>query len=397
MNVGFSLLTLLPGEVGGSETYARGLVGAFRDGHGPERTTVLLTDRLRQRCGAVSEARVALRAVRRFRYQNNGFAWRGLAIGAGLLAGERLDGGVFADLDVLHYPLTVPLPRSRRPSVITYHDAQHLEHPEFFSRAERAFRALAYDAAARHASVVVTPSDFTRRAVIERLGIASARVHASHSGIDHERFHPSTGRNDASVLAGLRLPRRFLVYPGNLWPHKNHLRLLEALRHLDDAVGLVLTGREYGRLEALMSAAARIGVASRVRHLGYVDPDLLPVLYRAAAAVVFPSLYEGFGSPPLEAMACGCPAAVARSGSLPEMCGSAALYFDPMSPRSMAEALESILDDEASVRSLREAGLRQAARFTWAASAARHLAAYRQALQTAAPEAGLPPDRPWLR
>jgi len=396
MNVGLSLLTLLPGQVGGSETYVHGLLGAFRDGHGPERTTVLVTDRVRQRCGAATGGRVSLQAIRRFRYRS-GTAWRGLAIGAGLLAGERLGGGVLAELDVVHYPLTIPLPRCRRPSVITYHDAQHLEHPEFSSRAERAFRALAYDDAARRASVVVTPSDFTRRAVIERLGIASARVHASHSGIDHERFHPSSGRNDASALAGLRLPRRYVIYPGNLWPHKNHLRLLEAMRHLDDAVGLVLTGRDYGKVEGLMSAAARIGVASRVRHLGYVDADLLPALYRAAAAIVFPSLYEGFGSPPLEAMACGCPAAVARSGSLPEVCGAGAMYFDPKSPRSIAEAVGPLLDDDSLRQSLRNAGLRQAARFTWAASAARHLAAYTHAARTAPPGAGLPASRRSLR
>ena len=184
------------------------------------------------------------------------------------------------------------------------------------------------------------------------------------------------GRGDRGAAGA---PPRYIVYPANLWPHKNHVRLLEALRHVDQTVHLVLTGSGYGKVETLMSAAARLGVSSRVHHLGYVGANVLPVLYRRATALVFPSLYEGFGSPPLEAMACGCPAAVARSASLPEVCGSAALYFDPQSPRSMADALSSLLGDQALRRELRDAGLRHAPKFTWAASAQRHLTAYRAA------------------
>ena len=126
--MGFSLLTLLPGEVGGSETYARGLLGAYCEGHGPERATVLVTDRLRRGLGIPGSGPVSVRAVPMFRYPR-GTARRAFAMGAGLLAGERLCRAALADLDVLHHPLTVPLPRSRLPSVVTYHDAQHLEHP----------------------------------------------------------------------------------------------------------------------------------------------------------------------------------------------------------------------------------------------------------------------------
>lgn len=379
MHVGVSLLTLLPGKVGGSETYVRGLLEAFGDGDGPERVTVLTGEKVRRAYGGVAEGAVALRDVRRWRYPEYA-PLRALALCAGLAGGERLARGATEDLDLLHHPLTVPIPRTPGATVVTYHDAQHLEHPAFFSRAERAYRAVAYDRAARHASVVVTPSEFTRRAAIERLGLEPERVHVSSHGIDHARFGPD-GPEDDRLLAPLDLPERFLVYPANLWPHKNHGLLVEALGIASDRdVCLVLTGGIQEGGKELAAIADRMRVGTRVRHLGFVASDAMPALYRRATAMIFPSLYEGFGSPPLEAMACGCPTAVARAGALPESCGTATRYFDPTSAESIAGAIDSLAADGALRDRLREVGIGHAAGFTWSASALRHTAVYREAV-----------------
>src|SRR5206468_8959476 len=144
-------------------------------------------------------------------------------------------------------------------------------------------------------------SAHARDMAVERLGLDGERVVVAPHGVDHARFFPAGSEQE-----------RLLVYPANAWPHKNHARLLEGLaRASDGSVELVLTGNDYGRRDELLAHAARLGVGHRVRHVGFVEHDELPRLLRRARAMIFPSLYEGFGQPPLEAMACGC--AVASS------------------------------------------------------------------------------------
>ena len=157
-----------------------------------------------------------------------------------------------------------------------------------------------------------------------------------------------------------------------MWPHKNHGRLLDAFASVgDNDLWLVLTGQTYGH-ERLLAGRGR----ERVRHLGHVPASDLAGLYRGAAAVVFPSLFEGFGLPPLEAMACAVPVAASGRGSLAEVCGDAALLFDPEDPDAMADAIRRVTSDETLRARLRAAGPARAARYTWAAAARRHVEAY---------------------
>jgi glycosyltransferase involved in cell wall biosynthesis len=201
-------------------------------------------------------------------------------------------------------------------------------------------------------------------------------------GIDHERFAAAPTGADRG-LRELGLDRPYLVYPANLWPHKNHARLVDAFAAVGEHdLELVLTGQTYGRLEALLERASRAGVGSRVRHLGYLDTELLPAVYRGARAMVFPSLYEGFGTPPLEAMTCGCPVACSMQGSLPEVCGDAALPLEPESVESIADAIEAICFDDELRDSLRTAGLARARQFSWGAAAVRHRAIYERVAAT---------------
>jgi glycosyltransferase involved in cell wall biosynthesis len=257
-------------------------------------------------------------------------------------------------LDAAHFPLSVMLPPvDAPPATTTIHDLLHEEYPGFFSRAERAYRRVVYGWSVRRSRIVTTVSEHARESIVARYRLDPDRVRAIHSGIDHERFTPAP-----------RERQQFLLYPANAWPHKNHERLLAAFRLVRRErpdLRLVLTGTGHER-------RGGNGVEAR----GLVPRDELVELYRTAAALVFPSLYEGFGQPPLEAMACGCPVAVSRVASLPEVCGDAAVYFDPAAVESIAAGIHEVLDRP------RAGGVERARRFTWEHAARDYDAVYRE-------------------
>ena len=263
------------------------------------------------------------------------------------------------ELDAIHFPLTVMLPRVEHPpAAVTLLDVQHLFFPEFFSRAERAYRRAVYGWSLRGARTVIAISEHVKETLVDRMGVEAERVVVIQLGLDHELFHPN----------GAEPRRPFLLYPANPWPHKNHARLFEAfqrVRQRRPELRLVLTGTGLERLAPFPQ-----GVDVR----GRVSREELAELYRTASALVFPSLYEGFGQPPLEAMASGTPVAVSRAGALPEVCGDAALYFEPTSVDEIAEAVLAVLERP---EQLTTRGLERASRFTWDATARRHDDVYR--------------------
>jgi glycosyltransferase involved in cell wall biosynthesis len=369
VHVVLSLLTLAPGQVGGSEAVLVGLLDEFRAGHGPERVTALASERVARAYGD----RVPVREL----------SWYPSPTGAAARAATMLGGlgapsfGVPADAEVVHYPFTVPIPRTKLPTVVTVHDLQHRDIPSFFPRFERAWRSVAYDRAARHATRVVAPTEFSKGRIVEVLGVKPEHVDAIPHGIDHSRFRPGPVEGDAEVLDRLDLPERFLFYPANLWPHKNHERLLEAMTAVGPGLELVLSGADYGRLPELLALASELGVADRIRHVGLLPFGHLPAVYRRAAGVVYPSLYEGAGVPPLEAMACGCAVAASDIPPVRELCGDAAVLFDPEDPASIAQAMETL---PSRFEALRQAGIERAGAFTWRRAAEAHTAAYERAL-----------------
>jgi glycosyltransferase involved in cell wall biosynthesis len=363
VHVALALLTLFPGRVGGSEANVRGLVGEFARGGGPQRLTVLANRHVMR---AYAGAGVPLRHVRSYR-PGDSDPTRFAAMLAARVAPRLAARDVPAGIDVVHYPVTVPVPRvAGACTVVTLLDVQHHELPGMFSRGERWLRAWAYDETARAADRVLTISEHARRGIVEHLGVAPERVEAIALGVDHARFTP-----DGPAARGL--PERYVLYPANMWPHKNHERLLAAFaRCKDHDLHLVLSGQTYGR-ERLLAGR------ERVHHLGHIPADDMPGLYRGALAVVFPSLFEGFGLPSLEAMACGTAVAASNRGAVAEVCGDAALAFDPEDVEEIAAAIERVTQDELLRARLRDAGVARAARFTWAATAAAHLRAYASA------------------
>ena len=345
--IGISLLTLVPGIVGGSETYARELCNAL-DRVGSHTYTVFAPT-IAADAGGPLDTRVvgAYRASRSMPGRLAAMASAAVAPWP-LRRAFDLDG-----LDALHFPLSVMLPPvSRPPAATTVLDVQHEFLPQFFSRAELAYRRAVYGATVRRSRLVLTISEHARVTLIERLGLAPERVRAIHLAVDHARFTP-----DPSVA---REP--FLLYPANPWPHKNHERLFTAF-------GLVRRERPDLRLVLTGSGHEGRPVPEGVDSRGRVSADELVRLYRAASAVVFPSLYEGFGMPLLEAMAVGTPVASSDAGSLPEVAGDAAVLFDPTDPEAIAAGILAALAD---ADGLRVRGLARAAGFTWDGCARQH-------------------------
>jgi glycosyltransferase involved in cell wall biosynthesis len=338
--IAISLLTLVPGVVGGSETYARELLRAL----GRVGTTayrVLLPPAARDAADDLPS------------YIVEGYNGNRVVSMVRAAADPRY-GRLFRGTRVVHYPLTVPIPRTKLATVVTLHDVQHLDLPDLFSRTERAYRSVAYDRAARSADRVLVVSEFVKQRAVEQLGLDPERVLVTPLGVDRKLFHPNRARRE-----------RFLLYPAKPWPHKNHERLFEAfaeLRRLHPSLRLVLTG-----------GGAYENVPEGVDVKGHIPRREVAQLMRRASLLVFPSLYEGFGLPPLEAMACGCPVACSDRGSLPEVVGDAARLFDPEDPAAIVTAVREVLADPAPWV---ERGFARARLFDWEETARRTEAVY---------------------
>jgi glycosyltransferase involved in cell wall biosynthesis len=265
------------------------------------------------------------------------------------------------------------------PQVLMVPDIQHEYCPQFFADPVLEERTRLYRDSIARATHLCAISEFTRQTLIDRLGVAPDKVTTIPLAADPmfttglpDVASAESGTDDAdrAVLArhGLE-PRGYLFFPGHTWHHKNHRTAVRALAVLRRRHGLTLplvcTG---GAREAQISIEGEIvdaGLEGAVRFLGYAARTDLPALYRQAACLVFPSLFEGFGMPVLEAMACGCPVVCSDSTSLPEIAGGAAVLVDPEDPEALADGVAQVLRERDLRESLIERGRRQAARFSW--------------------------------
>jgi glycosyltransferase involved in cell wall biosynthesis len=348
--IGICLLTLVPGIFGGTETYARELIKALAR-VGELEYRVLTSDLAEDAADGLPHTRVtsyrsSTTTGGRLVAMGHASAWRSVRHE---LRRE--------ELEAFHFPLSIMIPPiSRPPAVTTIHDVLDKIHPEVFSRGERAYRKLVYAWTARLSRLIIVPSEHSKEVFVERAGFDADRLRVIPLGVNHERFRPGDGVREPIV-----------VYPADGWPHKNHERLLEAF-------ALVRRNRPELTL-VLVGARTEPFAGESIQAAGYLPPDELAMLYRRASALVFPSLHETFGLPPVEAMASGCPVAVSSAGSLPEVCGDAARYFDPRSATSIADAIEDVLDHP---EPFVAKGLQRAQALTWEETARRHEAVYRE-------------------
>lgn len=254
-------------------------------------------------------------------------------------------------------------PLLTRRQCVTLHDASIFVVPEAYSPAYLAWYRILTPGLGRRAERIVTDSAFSRGELVRRAGISENKIRVVPLGAEHILAVPC----DVRVLADHRLGERpFILAVSSHSAHKNLRALCEATRHLDrGAYDVVVAG---GSNERVFDAIS-VPWPEHVKRLGYVTDAQLRALYSHAACFVYPSLYEGFGLPPLEAMLCGCPVVVSRAASLPEVCGEAAVYCDPHDPADIARSIAAVMSDDALRTSLTCRGYERAGEFTWDRSA----------------------------
>jgi alpha-1,3-rhamnosyl/mannosyltransferase len=270
------------------------------------------------------------------------------------------------------------------PSMVTIHDLQPLAMPAHFSAVKRSFHRVVLPPSARHALRVVTLTDYTRADLIDRLAVDADRIVLVPSGITM----PARPTDDADVVAVRRRygldDHRVFLYPAITYPHKNHLMVLDAFarvaRDHPDAA-LVLTGGPAQMESDVLAQTQSLGLSARVFRLGRIPSSDLEALYRTAVALVFPSRFEGFGIPVLEAMSRGCPVIAADATALPEVVGDAGVLVEPRDVQGWATAMARLLDDADLRRDLVSLGYQRARRYDWPSAARRLEGVYRSALE----------------
>lgn len=287
---------------------------------------------------------------------------------------------------LVHLPGGIGPVAARFPIVATIHDVMPLRFPSVFRPWFRTYTAVVMPRLARTARVVITVSQTAKEEIVACLGVAPERVVVIPHGVDRG-FTPLSA-DDAGVAAvrrRYRLPDAYVLAVGSVEPRKNLPRLLEAVRLLRDRAGthdvtLVHTGPEGFRPEEVRRAVHRFRLDGAARFLGYVPVEDLRVLYAGARALAYPSLWEGFGLPVLEAMACACPVVTSGVSSLPEVAGGAAVLVDPHSVEDIAAAIADLWTNDSRRADLARRGLEHAGNFTWEAAARATLTVYEAAL-----------------
>lgn len=368
-HVGLNLIYLMPGSTGGMETVARQLIPALARTHPELRLTAFVNREAADEAGAWRDAVdwVPLR-VR----ATNRLDW---------VRGEQTllpRAAAAAGVELLHSlggtsPLWGPFRR-----VLTIHDFTYRLYPNTHNR----LYGLGFDVlirlGARRAHRIISCSENTARDAQRLLGLHAEQIDVVPNGLGAPSLAAPTPADDLRTRFGLAANRKIVLTFSDRRPHKNLLRLLEAFRQPD--LQLVIAGYSTPQERVLRSRIAELGLWDAVRLLPWVSEADRDGLYKLASAFVFPSIYEGFGLPVLEAMARGVPVACSNAASLPEVAGDAALLFDPLDTGAIVAAVDRITADEQLRTRLRRAGRERAAQFTWERAARLTVAAYQQAL-----------------
>ena len=300
--------------------------------------------------------------------------------------------------DLLHSPHYVLPLLCRRRAIVTIHDCIHLLFPEYLPNqvvAPRYAKAM-MASAIRRSDLVLTVSEASRRDILDFYPWASPdKVEVVPNAIDDAILEDPGEEEMERVRERYQIRGRFVLYVGNIKPHKNLERLIAAFGRLKERPGhedvkLLIIGDEINKYAGLRRSVEAAGVRQDVRFFGFVPVRTLSALYRLASAFAFPSLYEGFGLPPLEAMACGTPVVTSRLSSLPEVVGDAALLVDPYSVEEIADGLERVLGDDVLRADLMARGRERVSQFSWDRSVRKVHAHYMKVLGAAVPAVAEP-------
>jgi glycosyltransferase involved in cell wall biosynthesis len=285
-------------------------------------------------------------------------------------------------VDVFHSPDFVLPPQRRGARILTVHDLTFMRYPEGATPNLRRYLNAVVPRSVKRADLVLADSESTKRDLAELLDVPPEKVRVVYAGVE-PRFQPIVDEEQLRVVARrYDLDPPFILTVGTLEPRKNLQRLFAAYallrERLAGAPRLVVVGAKGWLTEGIFAALEESGIKEHVQFPGYVADEDLPAVYNLAGLFVFPSLYEGFGIPPLEALACGVPVACSNAPSLPEVVGDAALTFEPTDVEAMADAMLRLLTDSDLRAGLISRGRDRATHFTWAAAATDLLAAYRE-------------------
>ena len=289
--------------------------------------------------------------------------------------------------DLFHAPHYVLPTLTPCRSVVTIHDCIHLRFPQYLHRLGYTYARASLWMAAHRSNRIVTVSEASKRDILSYFNVPPGKIDVIYNGIDERFSTPPPEEDVARVRERYQLNDPFILYAGNVKPHKNIERTIEAFHLLRrnsefEQVKLLIIGDEIAKYAALRHAVHRHKLHKYVRFFGFVPDRTLAILYRLSAVFVFPSLYEGFGLPPLEAMASGTPVITSNVSSLPEVVGDAALLVDPLQPEAIAEAMRRVLTDPALRRDMAARGLERARHFSWDRSIRRVREIYGEVPQT---------------
>jgi glycosyltransferase involved in cell wall biosynthesis len=353
---------MVGGRETGNETYVRGLIEGFSHVEGDFDLRVYY----------VGDAWGSNSRRVHFQSLSSASPWVRLTMGLPTRA-------VRDSLDVLHVTYTAPV-WAPCPIVVTVHDISYVDHPEWFSARDLRVLSTTVPFSIRKAKQVVTVSELCRKQIIEHYRVPDEKVVAIPNAAG-PAGNPLTDEEARRELAAIDLEpaRPYVLTVGNLQPRKNLIRLISAARMVISAgvdVDLLVAGPEHYRAQDVVEAAREAG--GRIKFTGYLTDRQLAACYQRATLFAFPSLFEGFGIPALEAMSHGIPVVCSNGGALPEVCGAAALYFDPRDVNAMAEALQKgITDTDLRATLVREGGAR-VTKFSWQRSAEQTLAVYQR-------------------
>jgi glycosyltransferase involved in cell wall biosynthesis len=271
---------------------------------------------------------------------------------------------------LVHEPHYVLPPLLRCRSVVTIHDCIHLMFPEYLpNRLAYYYAKGSMWTASRKADRILTVSEASKKDILRFFNVAPEKVEVIYNAIDERFLAPANPERMELVRQRYQLDHPFVLYVGNIKPHKNIERLIDAFGRArtqgPDNLKLIIIGDEISKYPALRQSVHRHKLDKHVRFLGFQPMETLAAFYRLARAFVFPSLYEGFGLPPLEAMACGTPVVTSNVSSLPEIAGGAALLVDPYEEEAIANAIVRAVTDETLRAELIAKGVQRAHTFSW--------------------------------
>jgi glycosyltransferase involved in cell wall biosynthesis len=266
------------------------------------------------------------------------------------------------------------------PTVVTVYDLSFLHFPERFPALQRWYLNSQTKRSCRAARRVITISESSRQDVHQFFGVPLSQIDVVYPGVNG-RYQPLPAAQITAFRQKHNLPDRYILHVGTLQPRKNISTLLEALAKLDDKdVHLVLAGGKGWLYNEIFAQIEALGLTERVIFPGYVTDDDLPLWYNAAVLFAFPSVYEGFGMPVVEAMACGTPVVASNASSIPEAMGDAGLMFDPENATELVERIASVLHDSDLSATMRAKGLQQARNFSWEEAGRQTAVSYQQIL-----------------